>query len=127
DWLWLRCLFLPVSGIAILCFFFQAEDCIRADLVTGVQTCALPICLRSSTLSSPTAQASRWSATTPRRSTPFGPPPWRTFSASRKIGRASCRERVWSREKRRALAKRAGQASERRPQRVHRSQRQRAH
>src|SRR5260364_411957 len=23
--------------------FFQAEDCIRADLVTGVQTCALPI------------------------------------------------------------------------------------
>src|SRR5258708_8944318 len=25
------------------CFFFQAEDGIRADLVTGVQTCALPI------------------------------------------------------------------------------------
>src|SRR5207244_10588613 len=24
-------------------FFFQAEDGIRADLVTGVQTCALPI------------------------------------------------------------------------------------
>src|SRR5947208_12580101 len=28
----------------ILCFFFfQAEDGIRDDLVTGVQTCALPI------------------------------------------------------------------------------------
>src|SRR5258708_31372347 len=27
-------------------FFFQAEDGIRDDLVTGVQTCALPICLR---------------------------------------------------------------------------------
>src|SRR5207244_7012660 len=27
------------------CFFFQAEDAIRDDLVTGVQTCALPICL----------------------------------------------------------------------------------
>src|SRR5207244_7615553 len=27
------------------CFFFQAEDGIRADLVTGVQTCALPISL----------------------------------------------------------------------------------
>ena len=27
------------------CFFFQAEDGIRDDLVTGVQTCALPICL----------------------------------------------------------------------------------
>src|SRR5207244_10480354 len=29
-----------------LCFFFfQAEDGIRDDLVTGVQTCALPICV----------------------------------------------------------------------------------
>src|SRR5258708_22677292 len=27
-----------------ICFFFQAEDGIRDDLVTGVQTCALPIC-----------------------------------------------------------------------------------
>ena len=26
-----------------LLFFFQAEDGIRDDLVTGVQTCALPI------------------------------------------------------------------------------------
>src|SRR5260364_312144 len=26
-------------------FFFPAEDGIRADLVTGVQTCALPICV----------------------------------------------------------------------------------
>src|SRR5947208_161624 len=29
-------------------FFFQAEDGIRGDLVTGVQTCALPISLRNS-------------------------------------------------------------------------------
>src|SRR5207253_5508803 len=27
-----------------LCFFFQAEDGIRDGHVTGVQTCALPIC-----------------------------------------------------------------------------------
>src|SRR5207237_5720563 len=27
-----------------LCFFFQAEDGIRDSSVTGVQTCALPIC-----------------------------------------------------------------------------------
>src|SRR5258708_26883464 len=27
----------------LLAFFFQAEDGIRDDLVTGVQTCALPI------------------------------------------------------------------------------------
>src|SRR5947208_13918710 len=34
------------SSIYLLClfFFFQAEDGIRDDLVTGVQTCALPIC-----------------------------------------------------------------------------------
>src|SRR5207244_6494030 len=30
----------------MFCFFFQAEDGIRDDLVTGVQTCALPISLR---------------------------------------------------------------------------------
>src|SRR5258708_31584696 len=40
-------------------FFFQAEDGIRDDLVTGVQTCALPIS------SSPTATAAR----TPTRAT----------------------------------------------------------
>src|SRR3989441_7104265 len=28
-------------------FFFQAEDGIRDKLVTGVQTCALPICSRT--------------------------------------------------------------------------------
>src|SRR5207244_9478651 len=31
------------SVCIFLCFFFQAEDGIRDDLVTGVQTCALPI------------------------------------------------------------------------------------
>src|SRR4030067_1265205 len=29
----------------MLVFFFQAEDGIRDKLVTGVQTCALPICI----------------------------------------------------------------------------------
>src|SRR5207244_7839122 len=32
-----------VSLFVFFCFFFQAEDGIRDDLVTGVQTCALPI------------------------------------------------------------------------------------
>src|SRR5260364_465562 len=31
------------SLFSFCCFFFQAEDGIRDDLVTGVQTCALPI------------------------------------------------------------------------------------
>ena len=33
------------SVLLSLCFFFQAEDGIRDRDVTGVQTCALPICL----------------------------------------------------------------------------------
>src|SRR5258708_16152263 len=34
-----------VDGMnSVAFFFFQAEDGIRDDLVTGVQTCALPIC-----------------------------------------------------------------------------------
>src|SRR5215216_5123673 len=34
------------SPTTIRTFFFQAEDGIRYDLVTGVQTCALPICFQ---------------------------------------------------------------------------------
>src|SRR6478736_7718576 len=33
-----------VVGAKFCCFFFQAEDGIRDLTVTGVQTCALPIC-----------------------------------------------------------------------------------
>ena len=32
-----------MGGLWFFFFFFQAEDGIRDDLVTGVQTCALPI------------------------------------------------------------------------------------
>ena len=35
--------------IFIFFFFFQAEDGIRDHCVTGVQTCALPICLYRAT------------------------------------------------------------------------------
>src|SRR3990170_6378363 len=34
---------LSIASAALLTVFFQAEDGIRDDLVTGVQTCALPI------------------------------------------------------------------------------------
>src|SRR5690625_7891900 len=33
-----------ISGVFVLFFFFHAEDGIRDGHVTGVQTCALPIC-----------------------------------------------------------------------------------
>src|SRR2546425_3553842 len=39
------------NGVLFLFFFFfQAEDGIRDKLVTGVQTCALPICVRKAAL-----------------------------------------------------------------------------
>src|SRR5699024_12068330 len=38
------------STPACFCFFFQAEDGIRDRNVTGVQTCALPIYLNSTSL-----------------------------------------------------------------------------
>ena len=51
------CLVCVVELVVVLCvgyfyvyfffFFFQAEDGIRDDLVTGVQTCALPILIKS--------------------------------------------------------------------------------
>src|SRR5690348_1006445 len=40
-------------------FFFQAEDGIRDGRVTGVQTCALPICPRSA-CRSPSVAATAW-------------------------------------------------------------------
>src|SRR6266542_3671439 len=40
--------FLKYKFIIFFFFFFQAEDGIRDATVTGVQTCALPICHRAS-------------------------------------------------------------------------------
>src|SRR5215203_5888981 len=46
-----------------VCFFFQAEDGIRDIGVTGVQTCALPISIRSSRpAASGRASASAWTS-----------------------------------------------------------------
>src|SRR5437763_17018999 len=63
-------------------FFFQAEDGIRDTSVTGVQTCALPIWIGGEVELSPACSSTS--------------PPIPAFRSSRcKIGRASCRERVW--------------------------------
>src|SRR5258708_17982132 len=62
-----------------LFFFFQAEDGIRDDLVTGVQTCALPIFpavgppWRSARHGGPTAGTAEHQQQTPVRHLP--PPP----------------------------------------------------
>src|SRR5437870_13221639 len=75
-------------------FFFQAEDGIRDGHVTGVQTCALPICIGSSLRSRGRGEGS-WSRC-------GGPVPCR----ARQIGRASCRERVEMAEAARGFNKR---------------------
>src|SRR5688572_31406701 len=49
--IYLRCLYLNVVRMVFF-FFFQAEDGIRDLTVTGVQTCALPICYALRTHSS---------------------------------------------------------------------------
>ena len=49
EWTYvLICSMIRYVDVVLLCFFFQAEDGIRDDLVTGVQTCALPISPRQS-------------------------------------------------------------------------------
>src|SRR2546425_7923180 len=48
-------------------FFFQAEDGIRDKLVTGVQTCALPICGRASSRVVRELEEAREGAMAPRR------------------------------------------------------------
>src|SRR5438552_18815109 len=83
-------------------FFFQAEDGIRDDLVTGVQTCALPIFV-SRRSSSPAITARSTSARRSScsvRSSPLPPSASCTPRAAARpnrlseIGRASCREKV---------------------------------
>src|SRR5207247_7315848 len=93
-------------------FFFQAEDGIRDPLVTGVQTCALPISLRRSgdfhprfyVPARPDFDCGPVSEKSESREVRI-PKLFRTYlrfgaklcsapALDRKIGRASCRERV---------------------------------
>src|SRR5438309_8443619 len=81
-------------------FFFQAEDGIRYGTVTGVQTCALPICpcfrRRRAEI-----RRRQWQAVLrdgPRHlegQVGFGDMRRVLDRAAGEIGRASCRERVW--------------------------------
>ena len=83
---------LPWNRVAIyggwLDFFFQAEDGIRDYKVTGVQTCALPICEKNES-EIPDEEESKnfWKGIWGQATEHDHDAPW-------KIGRASCRERV---------------------------------
>src|SRR3989441_8243063 len=94
-----RCIVLSL----LFFFFFQAEDGIRDKLVTGVQTCALPISGPVSLEGYPAAPLTAASRDAVRRLVLCG---WRVTQDDRpalwspvarrsvEIGRASCRERV---------------------------------
>src|SRR5687768_12109513 len=73
-------------------FFFQAEDGIRAVAVTGVQTCALPI-------SGTSTGSCRNPIESDGKDLDVDVDPDVVLRDSKhshsKIGRASCRERVW--------------------------------
>src|SRR5207247_5557314 len=84
-------------------FFFQAEDGIRDPLVTGVQTCALPISRWSTSHGSPVSTecnhaffvlstSSGWSTLAHPKPTKFS---WRR-SEERRVGK-ECRSK-WGRE-----------------------------
>src|SRR5258708_18482536 len=63
-------LFFCDAEYLVFFFFFQAEDGIRDDLVTGVQTCALPI-LTAIPRRISSASASDCCVQTSRKATPF--------------------------------------------------------
>ena len=73
-------------------FFFQAEDGIRDVAVTGVQTCALPICGNMQILTA-TENRRKWATVDPEVKANIQ----KSLEEERlrhEIGRASCRERV---------------------------------
>src|SRR5688500_19413678 len=79
-------------------FFFQAEDGIRDYKVTGVQTCALPICADGDRVVRKEPQPARPRTRTARhedahRTSHAGPLVQSLSCACGEIGRASCRER----------------------------------
>src|SRR5699024_11547772 len=79
--------------LLLVYFFFQAEDGIRDRNVTGVQTCALPISHGNrrvvELLGAEQSQQQTDEQAEPRAGTSSG-------TQHPQIGRASCRERVWT-------------------------------
>ena len=74
-------------AVCFFFFFFQAEDGIRDDLVTGVQTCALPIY-------SDRYMSMKDSLFNEQMANRIADMEKRNEMDAKEIGRASCRERV---------------------------------
>src|SRR5687767_15397457 len=90
------------SVVLFFFFFFQAEDGIRDKLVTGVQTCALPILEAGGAAALTRAHGLRRGPLLPRQHDKRGPSrcarlPGRDArrSEERRVGK-ECRSRWWS-------------------------------
>src|SRR5260221_10739767 len=81
---------MAIQELFVFFFFFQAEDGIRDHCVTGVQTCALPICGGGGRRGSRRRHSAKRTA---RGHAQVLPRSRRSLGRQRKIGRASCRER----------------------------------
>src|SRR5256885_3764199 len=104
----LRCLETDGNGsvrLSWVFFFFQAEDGIRDYKVTGVQTCALPICPNPRRPRPDQAAGPARGVFYPERAGLIAPTSaiarpagvrraGQSVIGARQIGRASCRERV---------------------------------
>src|SRR5207237_6320191 len=84
-----RVVFLHVCAVCVFFFFFQAEDGIRDSSVTGVQTCALPICMHE--VSPGIERVGRLGQDLVHALDRLAD---RKPAEREQIGRASCRERV---------------------------------
>src|SRR5438094_9505703 len=94
----------------MLCFLFQAADGIRDRTVTGVQTCALPICVRLGGLVPVGMQRTRRRMVAPLEVLPVDrePPRQAERSEERRVGRGGGlrgrgrgeRTREWKEEQR---------------------------
>src|SRR5262249_59325153 len=85
------CCILSLCLSVFFFFFFQAEDGIRDWSVTGVQTCALPICIPGGRIGR--ARTRRFHRGILDRACRHRPVLVRPSGLAPKIGRASCRER----------------------------------
>src|SRR3546814_6285268 len=88
----LFCIILLLLVLLFVFFFSSRRRHTRCALVTGVQTCALPICRARSPATS--ASRTRRCAHPAEPTTRWRPALRAILRLRRQIGRASCRERV---------------------------------
>src|SRR5437763_15782286 len=100
-------------SLRAISFFFQAEDGIRDTSVTGVQTCALPICSCRTTAPLPCRLRRRTSRRHLRRESRQSCPLCRNRSEERRVGK-ECRTREAATQKKKTKEDRKGRENRKR-------------